>query len=126
MVFRRRNLASKAIAVSEAATSKGMKDRRSGRRYALSLPLTFKVFRRRLLILCGTGKLHDISSRGAAFTNEYSLALGTSVELSVAWPALLYGVTNMKLVISGTVVRSCGGVTALEIDRYEFRTQKRQ
>ena len=111
--------------MSEAATSKGMKDRRSGRRYALSLPLTFKVFRRRLLILCGTGTL-DISSRGAAFTNEYSLALGTSVELSIAWPALLYGATHVKLVINGTVVGSCGEVTALEIDRYEFRTQKRQ
>jgi hypothetical protein len=67
--------------VSEAATSKSSEDRRSGRRYALSLPLTFKVFRRRLLILCGTGNLLDISSWGAAFTNEYSLALGTSVEL---------------------------------------------
>ena len=112
--------------MSEAAIIKASEDRRTGRRYALSLPLTFKGFRRRMLILCGTGNLLDISSRGAAFTNEYSLALGTSVELSITWPALLRGVTHMKLVISGTVVRSCGEVTALEIAWHEFRTQKRQ
>ena len=111
--------------MSETAASKTFGGSAFRATLCLSLPLAFKVFRRRLLILCGTGTL-DISSRGAAFTNEYSLALGTSVELSIAWPALLYGVTHMKLVISGIVIRSCGVVTALEIAGYEFRTQKRQ
>ena len=112
--------------MSEAATVEVSGDRRSYRRYPLRLPLTFRVFRRRLMIVSGTGNLFNVSSGGAAFTCSQRFAFGTTVEVAISWPALLHGVTHIKLVITGTVVRSDGDVTALKIARYEFRTQKRQ
>jgi hypothetical protein len=77
-----------------------------------------------LVIVSGTGNLLNVSSRGAAFTCNERFAFGTTVELAISWPALLHGVTHINLVITGTVIRSVGDVTALEIARYEFRTQK--
>jgi hypothetical protein len=112
--------------MSQAAIAETSRDRRSGRRYALRLPVTFKIFRRNLVIASGMGDLFDISSRGAAFTSSETFAFGTTVELAISWPALLHGVTHIKLVLGGTVIRSDEGLTALEIDRYEFRTQKCQ
>ena len=78
------------------------------------------------MIVSGTGNLFNVSSGGAAFTCSQRFAFGTTVELAISWPALLHGVTHIKLVITGAVVRSEGDVTALEIARYEFRTQKCQ
>jgi hypothetical protein len=78
------------------------------------------------VVVSGKGNLVNVSSKGAAFTSSETFAFGTTVELAISWPALLHGVTHLKLVIDGTVIRSDEGLTALEIIRYEFRTQKRQ
>jgi len=78
------------------------------------------------VVVSGKGNLVNVSSKGAAFTSNETFALGTRVELAISWPALLYGVTHIKLVLGGTVIRSDEGLTALEIIRHEFRTQKCQ
>jgi len=76
------------------------------------------------VVVSGKGDLVNVRSKSAAFTCSQRVAFGTKVELAIFWPALLHGVTHIKLVITGTVVRSDGDVVALEFGRYEFRTQK--
>ena len=67
----------------------------------------------------------DMSSGGIAFTTNEIFRVGTHLELSVSWPVLLNGDCPMKLVIEGRVLRSAGQLTAIQMERHEFRTQGR-
>jgi hypothetical protein len=49
--------------------------------------------------------------------------MGVPIELSISWPALLNDYCPMKLMIFGCVVRSTDSGAAINIERYEFRTQ---
>lgn len=98
-------------------------DRRSRRRYSLDLELQFKVIDRYQGYYAGAGKTLNLSSGGVAFLSDQALHPGTFVELSINWPILLNQTCPLKLVLSGTVVRSKDKETAIKMDRYEFRTQ---
>jgi hypothetical protein len=45
------------------------------------------------------------------------------IELSIAWPATLNGVTALNLHVIGQTVRVQGNYTGVVIRRYEFRTR---
>lgn len=64
-----------------------------------------------------------MGSRGVAFRADPPLEAGTSVELSISWPALLGEVCPMRLSVSGRVVRTEGLMAVCSVDKYEFRTQ---
>ncbi len=69
------------------------------------------------------GQTLDISSKGVLFEAQTPLAPGKRVEVSISWPAQLDGRCALKLVARGRVRRCRGTQVALEIDKYEFRTQ---
>lgn len=99
------------------------REQRSKRRYAIEREVKYRLLSGHQIAETGSGKTLNISSSGVSFTSEQSLQVGSIVELSVSWPALLNNSCAMKLMVFGRVVRSEGGVCAMTIERYEFRTQ---
>jgi hypothetical protein len=97
-------------------------DRRSRRRYDLGLDLHYKLIEHYRVARAGNGKTVDLSSSGILFSTVDSLKPGSFVELSIHWPVLLNQSCPLKLVVNGRVIRSESGLTAMRLDRYEFRT----
>jgi hypothetical protein len=86
-----------------------------------------------LEIIAGVGKTLNISSSGILFTSGRNLPQGTHLEVSISWPAQLSDMTNqlsdkyvINLVARGHVIRQNDGKVALQIKRYEFRTESRK
>lgn len=104
----------------------GACERRRKRRFAIEQQLKYKVLHADRLPEIGVGRSVNISSGGICFTTETVLALGTPIEISMPWPALLNDICPIKLVIYGSVIRSEANRTAVAIERQEFRTQGRK
>ena len=71
-------------------------DRRYDRRYEIALEVRWKLVRRRKVLDSGVGTTVDLSSGGIFFDAGRPLPVGLSVELSIAWPALLHNVAQMQ------------------------------
>ena len=97
-------------------------ERRRDRRYEIRLDMRWKLVRRRRVLDSGEGRTLDVSSGGISFETEKQLPLGAPVELSISWPVLLHNVAPLQLSVVGRVVRSHGGVTAIQMSQHEFRT----
>ena len=97
-------------------------DRRSRRRYDLDLQLQYKIIEHSRVVGVGPGQIADISSSGAAFWTNETLKPGSYLELSIPWPVPLNDGCALKLIVEGRVIRSQDGLTAMRVDRYEFRT----
>jgi hypothetical protein len=98
-------------------------DRRDNSRFPVTEDVKYTVVHPRGLKTSGTGRTLNFGSGGLLFTTEGPLPLGRTVELSVAWPALLGGKCPLQFVATGRVVRSESNRAAVKIDRYEFRTR---
>src|SRR5437868_530520 len=81
-------------------------DRRTDRRYDITLELRWKLVRRRRVLDTGTGTTLDLSSGGILFESERQLPAGAHIELSISWPVLLHNVAPLQLVVMGRVVRA--------------------
>ena len=81
-----------------------MKDRRTARRYDLSLPVIIHA-----PILKGAvsriGKTQDISTRGVYFTIENNLSAGAELDITILFPAELTGGTKVFIRATGKVIR---------------------
>jgi hypothetical protein len=73
--------------------------------------------------LAGGGRTVDISSRGILFTTGGPLGPGRRIEVWVNWPAQLNERIPLKLVAVGRIVRAEDARAAINIEKYEFRTQ---
>ena len=100
-------------------------DRRAKRRYAIHLPVTFKIMRTTRVVAAGRGEIVDMSSKGIAFTSSENCNPGDLVKIAISWPALLDGVTHLKLVVEATVVRCDLPITAAVIRRQEFHIRRK-
>jgi hypothetical protein len=98
-------------------------DRRLRRRYDIDLRVQYKVMRRDHVAQTGSGKTVNLSGAGIACEFDQALKPGSAVELAIAWPVLLNSNCPLKLVVTGRVIRSEDGLTAVRMDKYEFRTQ---
>jgi hypothetical protein len=76
-------------------------DRRSKRRYPIELPLHYKIVKNCLTLGVGKGSSIDVSSRGIAFKSDAPLGVGSYLEVSISWPALLNESCALKLMVSG-------------------------
>ncbi|SRR5260370_10946033 len=99
-------------------------DRRASVRFPVSLEVRYSVVGRRGPVETGSGRTIDMSSSGLSFAADRTLSIGQKLDLSIDWPARLDGDVRLQLVASGVVVRSSGAVTALRIERHEFRTRR--
>jgi hypothetical protein len=107
-----------------SAGSGGKTDRRETNRFPVREDVKYTVVHSRGHRTSGSGKTLNFGSGGVLFTTEERLPLGRTVELSVAWPALLGGKCPLQFVASGRVVRSESNRAAVKIERYEFRTRR--
>jgi hypothetical protein len=98
-------------------------DRRDTSRFPVIENVKYTVVHSKALKTKGSGKTLNFGSGGLLFTTEDRLPLGRTVELSVAWPALLGGKCPLQFVATGRVVRSESNRAAVKIERYEFRTR---
>jgi len=97
-------------------------DRRGRSRYDIDLELQYKVVKHYQVCQTGTGKTINFSGGGLAFAGGDGLKPGASIELEIAWPVMLNSTCPLKLVVTGKVVRSSEAMTAVRMERYEFRT----
>jgi hypothetical protein len=110
---------------NQSASKEGIAgDRRSDRRYDITLELRWKLIRRRRVLDTGTGTTLDLSSGGILFESERQLPAGGSIELSISWPVMLNNVAPLQLVVTGRVVRAAGRRAAIRMVQHEFRTQR--
>ena len=98
-------------------------ERRMSRRYPLRFPIEVRTPGGWVPPMVGT--TIDMSSQGMAFAAPAEWKPNTPVEVSVNWPVRLDHSCPLKLVVSGEVVRSQSGVTAVRVQRYQFRTRAR-
>jgi hypothetical protein len=98
-------------------------NRRGNDRFPIIRELRYRVLGGRGNAGWGTGETLDISSTGILFRAETPLPPGKRLELSISWPAQLDGKCALKLVARCRVTRCKGMEVAVEMDKYEFRTQ---
>lgn len=104
-----------------------MTERRTARRYDLSLPVIIRVaFQKDSISL--NGKTRDISTRGVYFILENDVSTGAELDLTLTLPAEITGGTEVFIRAIGKVVRvedrkenshNRVGVAAV-IERYEI------
>ena len=99
-------------------------DRRASVRVPVNLAVRYSVVGHRRPVETGSGRTIDMSSSGLSFTADRPLSIGQKLDLSIDWPVLLDGDVQLQIVASGVVVRTDGAVTALRMDRHEFRTRR--
>ncbi len=97
-------------------------ERRSDRRYDISLDVRWKLIRRRRVLDSGTGITIDVSSGGLLLETDRELPSGLNIELSISWPVLLHNVAPLQLVVAGRVVRTAGQRIGIRMTQHEFRT----
>ena len=102
-----------------------MTERRLKQRFPIQLDVLYRVYQRRTETALGIGKTIDISSSGLVFRAENEIPVGSRVEVSATWPALLHGNHPIRWIVFGNVVRTGNGITAVSIERCEYRTQGR-
>jgi hypothetical protein len=81
-----------------------MKDRRTARRYDVSLPVIVGVPIRKQVV-SRTGKIRDISAKGVYFTVDMDLSAGALLDLTMTVPAEVTGGTEVFVRATGNVVR---------------------
>ncbi len=101
-------------------------DRRLRLRYPITLKLQYNLPYQDPAKQTGSGRTLNISSGGIFFQTINRLPVGCEIDLDIDWPCLLDGVSLLKLVAHGYVVRHDAKGTAVELSRYEFRTRRAQ
>ena len=97
------------------------RERRQQRRFAIQETVSYKTLGRGEAIT-GRGVTLDFSSGGIAFTTEDQLPIGRKIEVSVDWPAKLYGHRAVRFVATGRIVRSGRHQAAAKIQHHDFET----
>lgn len=97
-------------------------ERRASDRFPIEREVRYKVLSKRSGDETGTGRTVNMSSTGVLFSAGHLLLPGRRLELFISWPAQLNNKTPLQLVARGRVARCEGGLAALEIQQYEFRT----
>jgi c-di-GMP-binding flagellar brake protein YcgR len=82
----------------------GMTERRTARRYDLSLPIIIRIPTERALDT-QQGKTRDISTRGLYFVIEQNLEAGSELDLTLTLPAEITHGTEVFVRALGRVVR---------------------
>jgi hypothetical protein len=98
-------------------------ERRKSSRFPFREDLQYRVAGKRGGYSAGVGLSLDMSSCGIRFSTLEQIAIGSTVQVSVSWPARLGGICPLKVVAQGRIVRSDAHWAALSIQRYEFRTR---
>jgi len=98
----------------------GSDERREHKRYALTLPMRYRVTPRHAAAVTGTGTTCDISQAGVGFLCGEALPEGSHIEVMAQWPARSAGGPPMDLRMTGFVLRSNRGVAAVAVTSHKL------
>jgi hypothetical protein len=96
-------------------------ERRTYRRYDLRMPLRYHVSQKGAMPRSGTGLTCEMSSMGLSFHCRKPLPVGAHVEIVIDWPAKYGDVYPVDLQLTGFVLRSEPGKTAVKMTSHRFR-----
>lgn len=99
-------------------------ERRTDRRYDLRLPIHYRISQKGDIPRSGTGMTCDISTGGLSFRCRRPLAVGSHIEVVINWPAKFGDIYPIDLQITGFVVRSDAGRTAVRLTSHRFRMEQ--
>ena len=100
-------------------------ERRTSNRVPMGQPAVVRVRERQGDSSTYSGQIVNMSSSGILFESEKNFPVGKYIEVSLLWPVKLENDCQLKLVVSGRVVRSEESETAMTVDKREFRTAGR-
>ncbi len=95
-------------------------ERRKSTRYPLAFPIRYRVAPRHQPPLTGRGTTCDISPAGLSFLCREALPVGSHIELVAEWPANADGRCPLDLKMTGFVVRSSPGSTAVRVTSHKL------
>jgi hypothetical protein len=107
--------------LADARTS----DRRSDRRYPITLPLQYKLIRKGQSQSLGFGRTLNISTHGVLFEVDHVVPASGRIELALNWPFTLQGSCCLRLVMRGSILRTDEKTIALKAEFHQFRTAGR-
>jgi hypothetical protein len=96
-------------------------ERRVNQRFAIHLPVHFRVSLKGASSRWGTGVTIDVSSGGVSFRCRRPLPVGSHIEMLIDWPAKFDDVYPIDLQSTGFVVRSDGNRAAVRMTARHFR-----
>jgi len=95
-------------------------ERRASRRYQVRLHIHYHVSEKGSASRSATATTCDMSTGGLSFRSRKSLPVGSHVEMLVEWPAK-HRDDPVELQMTGFIVRSGAGRTAVRITFWRFR-----
>jgi len=99
-------------------------ERREKRRYALHLPIHYRVAERGGMPFSGTGTTCELSSSGLSFRCRRTLPVGANVELMVDWPSRYGDQYPVELQITGFIMRTERGKVGVRVNSHKFRVDQ--
>jgi len=97
------------------------RERRSAHRYELHLPVHFRISQKGTAARWGAGVLRDMSTGGLSFRTRKPVPVGSHIEVIVDWPARYAETHPVALQVTGFVLRSDSGRTAVRVTSHRFR-----
>ncbi|PWU10417.1 MAG: hypothetical protein C5B51_04250 [Terriglobia bacterium] len=95
-------------------------ERRSSPRFDLHLPLRYRLSQKGTQNRWNSGMTRDMSKDGVVFKTRHPLPVGGHVEMRIDWPARYQSVYPVDLQLTGFVMRSDDGKTAVRISSHRF------
>jgi hypothetical protein len=99
-------------------------ERRANKRYELRFPLRYRISQKGVPQYAGISLTLDLSASGIAFRCRKPLPVGSHIELQVDWPARYRDVHPIELHVTGFVVRSANGRTAVRMTSHRLRVSQ--
>ena len=96
-------------------------ERRLACRYPVQMDLEYRLLARGEVIGAGKGRTINTSSAGILFEADAPLPAHTIIQLCLDWPEIPSAAARMALHIAGRTVRCEGNLTAVAIERHDFR-----
>jgi hypothetical protein len=98
-------------------------ERRANTRYSIYCAVHYRVTQKGQMVRFGTGMTCDMSAEGLSFRCRRVLPVGAHAEISLDWPAK-HGETPITLQLTGFVVRSNSGYTAVRVTSHRFKVEE--
>lgn len=96
-------------------------ERRTTKRYDLHLPVHYRISQKGESSKWGSGTTREMSTNGLSFRTRRELPVGSHIEMIVDWPAKYGDDQPIDLQLTGFVVRSDAGKTAVRVTSRRFR-----
>ncbi|HEY1338345.1 MAG TPA: hypothetical protein VGF59_12580 [Bryobacteraceae bacterium] len=92
----------------------------------MRLPLRYRVAQKGVIDRMGTGMTYEMGANGLSFRCRKPLPVGAHIDAVIDWPARYEDIHPVDLQVTGFVVRSDAGRTAVRLTSRRFRVNHAQ